>query len=279
MVVLGLGLKSAGYIPTIIAGSDFEGWVRSFGLNFKSLDVNMQDVMNGEVGKSWANSGGSPSASLKFMRKLLDKYGRTIRDAVWEECQHSDVIMSNFLTDSLAMSIANKLDIAHIMIMLQPLMPTKYGASHTNSLIQRASFINTIFTNMGIGVLWNQVFGEYANEVRQELGLAKLSSYDYIKRFKQTPSVLVFSPNVVEPADDWHENIHQTGFLFMANEPDWQAPDDLLAFINAGEAPIYLGFGSMSAVDPQATLDMMLKAIADTGQTRNYSFGLGGLID
>ncbi len=277
MVVLSLGLKSAGYIPTIIAGSDFEEWVESFGLNFKSLGVNMQEVMNSEVGLNWANTGGNPLDSLKSMRKLLDQFGEPIRDSVWDISQQSDVIISNFLTDSLAMTLADKFNIAQIMIMLQPLMPTKYGKSHTNSAIQRASFINTAVTNFGIGVLWNQVFGGYANEVRQELGLPKLSSYDYIKRFKETNCILAFSPNVVLPADDLPENTYQTGYLFMENEVDWQAPDDLMAFIDAGDAPIYLGFGSMSAIDPQATLDMMLKAIADTGQRAIIHSGWAGL--
>jgi sterol 3beta-glucosyltransferase len=277
MVVLGLGLKSAGYDPTIIAGSDFEQWVESFGLNYQSLGVNMQDVMNEDMGRNWANSGGSPSASLKVLQTLLDQYGKPIKEAIWEEGQRSDVIMSNFLTDSLAMTVAETFDIKHIMFMLQPLMPTKYGGSHTNSVMQGASLINSLATNLIIGVLWNRVFGGYANGVRQELGLPKISFFEYIKRFKQTPSILAFSPNVVPTADDWHENSHQTGYLFIEDEPDWQAPEDLLAFLDDGEAPIYLGFGSMSAVDPKMTLDMMLKAIADTGQRAIIHSGWAGL--
>jgi len=277
MVMLGLGLKSAGYDPTIIAGSDFEDWIGSFGLNYKSLGINMQEIMNSEIGLNWANTGGNPLGSLKSMKQLLKLYGRSIRDSIWEVGQHSDVIISNFLTDSLAMMVAETHDVVHIMIMLQPLMPTKHGKSHMNPVIQGSSVINTVATNIVIGVLWNQLFGGYANGVRQEVGLPKLSSYEYIKRFKQTPCILAFSPNVVIPADDWHENTYQTGYLFMEDEPNWQAPDDLLAFIHAGEAPIYLGFGSMSAIDPQVTLDMMVMAIADTGQRAIIHSGWAGL--
>ena len=46
-ISLGLGLKKAGYEVLIISPKNEEDFVRSYGLNFYALDVNIQELMEG----------------------------------------------------------------------------------------------------------------------------------------------------------------------------------------------------------------------------------------
>ena len=46
--------------------------------------------------------------------------------------------------------------------------------------------------------------------------------------------------------------------MFRLRDPEWQPPDDLEEFLNAGPAPVYIGFGSMPSEDPKKIAGVVL---------------------
>lgn len=52
---------------------------------------------------------------------------------------------------------------------------------------------------------------------------------------------------------------------------------DLKAFLDAGEAPVYIGFGSIVVDDPNAMTTMIFEAVKKTGKRALVSKGWGGL--
>jgi UDP:flavonoid glycosyltransferase YjiC (YdhE family) len=79
-----------------------------------------------------------------------------------------------------------------------------------------------------------------------------------------------------KPAD-WSDNIDVCGFSFLSSASDYTPPDDLLAFLQAGQPPIYIGFGSIIVDDPQALIKTIRAAIQKAGQRAIISKGWGGL--
>src|SRR6202162_6415124 len=65
---------------------------------------------------------------------------------------------------------------------------------------------------------------------------------------------------------DWTQDIHVTGYWFLDATTDWEAPAELLAFLDAGPAPVYVGFGSMNVSDPVAMARLIVEALRQTGQ-------------
>jgi sterol 3beta-glucosyltransferase len=62
------------------------------------------------------------------------------------------------------------------------------------------------------------------------------------------------------------------------DEPsDWTPPADLLAFLDAGDPPVYIGFGSMTSRNPQEAGRLALEALARSGQRGVLAAGWGGL--
>jgi UDP:flavonoid glycosyltransferase YjiC (YdhE family) len=55
---------------------------------------------------------------------------------------------------------------------------------------------------------------------------------------------------VVPVPPDWPDDVHVTGYWFRDPDPAWTLPPALAAFLAAGPAPVYLGFGSMPDADP-----------------------------
>jgi UDP:flavonoid glycosyltransferase YjiC (YdhE family) len=112
----------------------------------------------------------------------------------------------------------------------------------------------------------------------QTLGLPPLPLTGYFDRLgtRQIPIINGFSQHVVQRPADWRENIHITGY-WLSEVERWVPPADLLAFLEAGNPPIFIGFGSMPLKDPERTTNMILKALSQSGQRGILHTGWGGL--
>ena len=82
-----------------------------------------------------------------------------------------------------------------------------------------------------------------------------------------TTNVLTNSDDDCMAADDIIKaDIHVTGYWFLDHPPDWQPPPRLAEFVAAEPPPVYVGFGSMSGHEPQATVHLIVAALRLTGQ-------------
>jgi sterol 3beta-glucosyltransferase len=82
---------------------------------------------------------------------------------------------------------------------------------------------------------------------------------------------------VVPTPQDWHPATFATGYWFLDQESHWQPSAALVDFLNAGEPPVYVGFGSMPATDPQAKARLVIEALEKAGQRGILASGWGGL--
>ena len=82
--------------------------------------------------------------------------------------------------------------------------------------------------------------------------------------------------HVVPPPRDWPPTVTSTGYWFLPATAT-ALPDDLAAFLAAGEPPVLIGFGSMAGPDPAATTRTVLAAVARSGMRAVLATGWGGL--
>jgi sterol 3beta-glucosyltransferase len=89
------------------------------------------------------------------------------------------------------------------------------------------------------------------------------------------PTVYGFSPSIIpQPADSRNTQIVGDWYLDAA---DWTPSPELVAFLNNGAPPVYIGFGSMGSRKPEETADLVLQAIDRTQQRAILQAGWGGL--
>jgi sterol 3beta-glucosyltransferase len=81
-----------------------------------------------------------------------------------------------------------------------------------------------------------------------------------------------FSEHVVPKPADWPATAHITGYWSMP-ETDWTPPRRLAEFLDAGQPPVYIGFGSMPVADPARLADAIVTATRETA-TRAVLFSL-----
>jgi UDP:flavonoid glycosyltransferase YjiC (YdhE family) len=94
---------------------------------------------------------------------------------------------------------------------------------------------------------------------------------------QKLPILYGYSPQVIPSPKDWSDFIHVTGYWFLESPSGWEPPIDLVNFLQSGPPPVYIGFGSMVNSQPGETTDLVLQALARTGQRGVLSAGWGGL--
>ena len=125
-----------------------------------------------------------------------------------------------------------------------------------------------------------QGLGDLVNNFRIEtLGLDPVSTLwapGQLYRLK-VPHTYMWSPGLVPKPHDWGPEIDLAGFVFLDLASSFQPPKDLVEFIEAGDAPVYIGFGSIVVDDPDTFTNLIFGAIKKAGVRALVSKGWGGL--
>jgi UDP:flavonoid glycosyltransferase YjiC (YdhE family) len=93
---------------------------------------------------------------------------------------------------------------------------------------------------------------------------------------KPAPILAGFSKYVLPRAPEWGENIQITGYWYL-DTPGFEPPPALQAFLDAGAPPVYIGFGSMPSQNPGQVTDLVIQALAISGQRGILLTGQGVL--
>jgi UDP:flavonoid glycosyltransferase YjiC (YdhE family) len=80
---------------------------------------------------------------------------------------------------------------------------------------------------------------------------------------------------VVPRPPEWSDRVHVTGYWFLDEASGFEPPEALAEFLEEGPKPVYVGFGSMTLVDPEATRALVLEALARAGQRAIVAIGRG----
>ncbi|KAF2808344.1 UDP-Glycosyltransferase/glycogen phosphorylase [Mytilinidion resinicola] len=202
-----------------------------------------------------------------------------------EEAQHrpfvADAIIAN--PPSFAhVHCAEKLGVPLHMMFTMPWSPTQafpHPLANIQSSNADASLSNFMSYTLVDMMTW-QGLGDLINRFRKEsLGLEPVSlmwAPGMLARLK-IPYTYCWSPALIPKPRDWGNHISISGFFFLSLASNYHPEPDLAAFLAAGPAPVYIGFGSIVVDDPNAMTKLIFDAVKKTGQRALVSKGWGGL--
>ncbi len=81
----------------------------------------------------------------------------------------------------------------------------------------------------------------------------------------EVPMTYLFPDSLVPRPPDWGPYVDLTNFVFWDRADAYTPPDDLRAFLDAGDPPVYVGFGSLVVDDPAALGRTVFAAIEKAG--------------
>lgn len=127
-----------------------------------------------------------------------------------------------------------------------------------------------------------QGLGDLVNRFRvKTLGLEPVSTLwapGQLFRLK-VPYTYLWSPGLIPKPADWGPEIDIAGFVFLDLASAFQPPESLTKFLEAGEPPVYIGFGSIVVDDPDKFTAIIFEAVKKAGVRALVSKGWGGLGD
>jgi UDP:flavonoid glycosyltransferase YjiC (YdhE family) len=277
-IALSRGLADAGYHTTLAAPADFSDYIQKFGVDFTPLRGDVRKIMAGETGKKFMESGSAnPLKSILAMRKMIAPIVTEMTEDLFAACTTSDALVCLGVFSAFGRSIGEALGIPVINIEPTPLLPTRSFAAPSWPIQKNLGGLHNYISGLAmlrVVWLWYQPF---VNQFRARRGLPAMRGGDFLQGLRSTPMVGAYSPSIIPRPPDWPDSLHISGYLFLESRETWQPPPGLEAFLEAGEAPVYIGFGSMTGADPAKLAATAVEALAICGRRGILLTGWGGL--
>lgn len=274
-VALGRGLLDRGHSVRFVTFENFEPLVRGQGLDFHPVMGDSQALLNTLPGMGIMESGQNP---FRVMRGIMQTFGQLIDDYIEsfsaDILRETDAIINQLPAALFGRDLAESLHIPHMIASVIPLVETSAFPLSLMATRSMGGLLNRLSYRLAQRMVW-QGFHSGVNRFRQQLGLKPTSFAAYFRR-QTDPVINGFSPLVVPPPPDWGDRVHTVGY-WLLDEHDWQPPDDLMRFLESGDPPVFIGFGSMPMRDPQATTQIILEAVQQAGVRCILSSGWGKL--
>ena len=277
-IALSQGLRQAGYQVQLAAPEDFAGFAREHAVDFYPLRGDVQRLMASDTGRKFMQSGGAnPLKSIRAIRTLVAPVIAQMTDDAYAACRETDALICLGVQSAFGQTIAEALRLPVINLEPTPLLPTRAFAAPSWPLQKNLGGLHNYLSGLAmLQVVW-QWYHPFVNEFRQRLGLRAVNAAQAYRALRSTPMVSAYSSTIIPHPSDWPASVHVTGYLFLADDSAWQPPAELQAFLEAGDPPVYIGFGSMAGRDPEQLAALTIEALAKSGQRGLLLTGWGGL--
>lgn len=275
---LAQGLGQAGFKVRIATNKNFEELVIARGIEFAPIEGDYKELLSSEVGYQLLEG----EANVKLVTDEL--FQQNLIDS-WEACQGSDAIIF-FPLVTWGYHIAEKLNVPGFLASSIPLSPTgqfpflqfaNINHNHFKAPLNYFSYILIEF------LMWQEQ-RKIINQFRQKtLGLSALPFLggrfrsNPPKQLSPLPILYGFSSAVIPRPVDWGAHLHVTGYWFLDETDNYQPSQELVNFINSGSTPISIGFGSMTAREPNRLTNIILDGLRLTKQRAILLSGWAGL--
>lgn len=281
MVALGKGLKEVGHNVTVATSASFEPFITENGLSYGYMTDELMQLVDSDAARSAMGDSKNPIAYMQAMAQMTKDGNRINRQLMldaWEAAKIAQPDLIIYHPKAFAGAhIAEKLGIPAMIAVLQPMIvstseypPIGFPPKQWGGWYNRLGYK---MISMGYGA-----YNGMVNTFRQEsLGLGKLPRGVNILGNKATPVLHGFSKYVLPRPSDWPDTAHITGYWFLDQQTDWTPPADLQAFLDAGEPPVYVGFGSMAGRDPQRLTTAVIGGLQKANVRGVVASGWGGI--
>ncbi len=274
-LALARALRHVGHHARLVAPPNFANLAQDYGVEFCAVGADLQAHLNERI-KTLTRSGNVVRSLQSLRNEMLSIMDDAARDT-WQACQGTALVIG---VSAGSYSMAEKLGVPFIEAVMQPITPTRaFPSPVAPPWLQLGGTINRLTHILFEQIFW-QLFRASTNRLRtQMLGLPPLPLAGPLRHLRENGLLRLhaYSSHVVPRPDDWPTNYPVTGYWFLPPPAAWQPSPELCAFLAAGPPPVYIGFGSMMARDPQKATALVTEALARSGQRGILAGGWGAL--
>jgi len=258
----------------IVGGKSFEDFIKGYGIDFYPLSVDYQSANIDPKLIQEAQSSDNPLKMLLTFNKMK-KYVIGLTEEMFFSCKGSDLIVYH-PGCSIGYFAGIELGIPSILAAPFPMHKTKEFAS----LIAygKTKMPKALSYKLLQGMLWMAGKTGIIAFFKKEYGKFPEDFGSPFEKIDKTHPAIISCSNFVFPRpNDWNENIHQTGYWFVEEIIDYTPSKELSDFLESGEKPIYIGFGSVfDSKHKEETIKIIIDALQKSGK-RGILCGMGAI--
>lgn len=278
-IAIGKRLQDYGHRVRLATHSNFKEFVMTAGLEFFPLGGDPK-VLAGYMVK---NKGFLPSgpSEIPIQRNQI----KEIINSLLPACKDPDIDSSiAFKADAIIANppayghihVAEALKVPLHIFFTMPWTPTSEFPHPLSRVKQPAGY--RLSYQIVDSLIWLGI-RDMINEVRKKK--LKLRPVTYLSGSQgsdsDVPHGYIWSPHLVPKPKDWGPKVDVVGFCFLDLASNYQPPQELVKWLEAGEKPIYIGFGSLPVQEPEKMTQIIVEALETTGQRGIINKGWGGL--
>lgn len=284
-VGLGKGLEKVGHKVTICTASRFESFIEDNGLSYAYMTDEFLKLLDSDIGREVIIEHASGLFGVIRSLPKLMKYIKPITKKMvmdsWEAAKSTNPDLIIYHPKTLgAVSIAEKMGIPVIMANLQPMIvPTVEFPMLGMPAFGLGPWYNKLTYRVIDQSLkmYDKVLNDFRNNTLNLSSFPKSLGMLFNADAKPIPILHGFSSHIIARPFDWPDSATVNGYWFLNKSDDWKPSDELKNFIDAGEPPVYIGFGSMAGRNPKRLADIAIKALAKSNSRAILATGWGGL--
>lgn len=265
-IALGKELKKLGHQVKIVGFVNYEELVTRHGLDFHPLK---EDIA--KISKEMAKRSIESNTPIKFFTSfqkmkpyIKDKQLGVQRD-LFEGCEGADAIIYH-PGAAIGQFAGEYYGVPTILASPFPMVPTKdypalifykYRWGKIANLLTHHIFEKGFWLTVKspIASFWKERFGKLPERFMNPYG--RKTSKKHTSVMSLSPYVFPSSPNGTKAFGSWFLN---------EDLSEWAPPEGLENFIERGEAPIYVGFGSVYEEDADETIKIVIQALRKSGK-------------
>jgi len=263
-LALAMGLQRRGHEVLFAAPPENRSWVEYHGLRFAAVGADISAALRGRY---------DDTAGLREVHRFMQE----VVDAQFESLATLDDEFDLYVGGGLqcaAQSLAERRGRPYVYLAYSPVMlrssvhpPTFFSPQRLGPLLNRVLW--RLYCILG-----NRAALHVVNRGRASLGLGPTGDgYRYV--FENDQVFVACDPELFPRPPDAGEHVRSVGYLFL--EDGASLPTELSAFLEAGDAPIYVGFGSVSLRSVEETDRVLAQVAEQLGRRLVISAGADGL--
>jgi UDP:flavonoid glycosyltransferase YjiC (YdhE family) len=255
LIALCAGLRAAGHDVVLIGERSAAPLAAAHAVPFVPLAGDMAVELRAAA-DGLARDGGKVSALARVLSGIAIRNSTAWMRALLDHAADADAILCAGLAIYVGLSAAEHLRIPAIGAGLQPVMPTRDFPSPFLPPMRSPGWVNRLSHRLVLAMMW-RAFRRAVNDARRDVS-GQAPRRDAWEAY---PMVFGISPTLVPQPGDWDRDVRITGDWPLPHDAGWRAEASLREFLAAGDAPVYVGFGSMQGFDRQRFLETVLAAL------------------
>ncbi|HEX6794309.1 MAG TPA: glycosyltransferase [Casimicrobiaceae bacterium] len=254
MLALCRGLLDEGHDVVVLAERSGEVFAAALGVPFVALAGDMVHEME-SAGSDLLPRGDDVKRVARALSDIATRHTKDWMRATLAHVRGADAILCAGLAIYVGLSCAEALHVVPIGIALQPMMPTRAFASPFLPMRRLPKLLNRASHRLVLAMMW-RAFRGAINDARHDIA----NQPPRRREWHGYPILFGMSPTLVPRPPDWPARFTITGDWWFRAET--YAPDSALeTFLAEGDAPIYVGFGSMTGFDRRRLLASVLDTL------------------